>query len=54
MEKRASVITLRVPSHEAEAIREAAAKEIRSVNQWCRIALLEAANKTNELVLRGL
>lgn len=39
------VITIRLPDHEAKAIRKAAAGDTRSVNQWCRIALVKAAKK---------
>ena len=47
-EKGDVVITLRVPQHEAEAIREAAAKESRSINQWVRINIKRAlAGKTD-------
>lgn len=44
---RDAVITLRLPQIEAEAIREAAAFEGRSVNQWCRIALGKMAADVN-------
>jgi hypothetical protein len=37
------VITLRIPTSEADAIRSAAEKDDRSVNQWARLALKKAA-----------
>ena len=36
------VLTLRLSQKEAEAIKKAAAKDQRSVNQWCRIVLAKA------------
>ena len=39
------VIAVRVPPAEAEAIRQAATRDNRSVNQWARLVLLEAARK---------
>jgi uncharacterized protein (DUF1778 family) len=39
------VITLRIPQNEAEIIRQAAALDERSVNQYVRIAVLAKAVK---------
>ena len=52
-EKGDAVITLRLPQHEAEAIRSAAAFESRSVNQWCRLILTRVANDVNRLPLEA-
>lgn len=38
-----AVLTIRLPKYEADQIRLAAANENRSVNQWCRLILVQAA-----------
>jgi predicted HicB family RNase H-like nuclease len=37
------IITLRVPVQEAELIKKAADKDNRSVNQWAKLQLVNAA-----------
>jgi predicted HicB family RNase H-like nuclease len=39
--KQDSVIVIRLPKTEADAIKAAAAQDSRSVNQWVRLALVK-------------
>ena len=39
------IITLRLAPQEGESVKEAARLDDRSVNQWCRLALIRAAGK---------